>query len=110
MAPSVAGFDYWMGVGCINNYAMFLGYMLMGVRGLGLLVLMWSTIIVLGGFITLLQKDFWSLVVIMLIQIAGLVFLPFDSCTNLLPIISSKSALLHISSFHGSFFLFEMDL
>jgi hypothetical protein len=95
MDHSVAGFDYWMGVGCINNYAMFLGYMSMGVRGLGLLVLMWSTIIILSGFITLLQKDFWSLVVIMLIQIAGLVSLPFDSCTNLLPIISTKPTLAH---------------
>lgn len=44
-------------------------YILKAMTGLGYLALMWSTVVLLGGFVTVLQKkDFWSVTIISMVQ------------------------------------------
>uniref|UniRef100_A0A0E0MND6 Uncharacterized protein n=1 Tax=Oryza punctata TaxID=4537 RepID=A0A0E0MND6_ORYPU len=56
----------------VNRYAVIMGYQMLAVKVIGYLVLVWSTVVLLGGFVTLLaKKDFWCLAAITVIQSAG---------------------------------------
>ncbi|KAM0890839.1 hypothetical protein ACQ4PT_026779 [Festuca glaucescens] len=55
----------------LNRYVFMQSYLMMAVTGIGYLALMWSTVVLLGGFVTTLgKKDFWCITAISMIQAA----------------------------------------
>ncbi|CAN6371905.1 unnamed protein product [Urochloa humidicola] len=57
----------------INTYAVFRAYVLMGLKGIGALVLLWATVVLLGGFVSSLKKkDFWYISFISFVQAGGM--------------------------------------
>ncbi|TVU49986.1 hypothetical protein EJB05_01335, partial [Eragrostis curvula] len=62
----------WVEVHDINSHAVFMGYLAMTVRGLSILLVTWSTVVLLGGFFSELgKKDFWCISGITFVQAAG---------------------------------------
>jgi len=65
--------------GEIKWYVLLLKYISVAVSGLGYLALTWSTVVLLGGFVTILpKKDFWYLTLLSLVQALRLVSLCFS--------------------------------
>lgn len=58
----------------INRYAVLRTYVLMGLKGTGALVVLWATVVLLGGFVSKLEKkDFWYITFIAFVRAGGLV-------------------------------------
>ncbi|RLN24143.1 hypothetical protein C2845_PM07G04520 [Panicum miliaceum] len=56
----------------INRYAVIRAYLLKAIKLVGSLALLWSTVVLLGGFVTALKKkDFSCLTLIGFMQAAG---------------------------------------
>ena len=54
-----------------NRYVSIQTYLLLALTGSGYLALTWSTVVLLGGFVTTLErKDFWCLTIISMMQAA----------------------------------------
>ncbi|XP_022684773.1 uncharacterized protein LOC111258188 [Setaria italica] len=69
--PRKMGTSFRPGGFSFTGYVYLLTYLLMAITGLGYLALTWSTVVLLGGFVTSLQrKDFWCLTVISMLQAA----------------------------------------
>lgn len=69
----------------INRYVRIRTCLMMVLRAVGSLALLWATVVLLGGFVTLLKKvDFWYLTLIGFVQAAGLV-LHKSSCSASFP-------------------------
>ena len=80
----------------LSKYVLFHMYLLKAVTGLGYLALTWSTVVLLGGFITALtKKDFWCITVISLMQAARSVIY-----TNALAILVFLKYIYIVSSSH----------
>uniref|UniRef100_J3NE11 Uncharacterized protein n=1 Tax=Oryza brachyantha TaxID=4533 RepID=J3NE11_ORYBR len=86
------GSEEWPEVQYINGHAVFKQYLTRVVTGLGVLIFTWSTVVLLGGFVSLLDnRDFWLLTLITLCQtqeasgaITGGVVEGFSGVTRLL--------------------------
>ncbi|TVT97737.1 hypothetical protein EJB05_30665, partial [Eragrostis curvula] len=64
--------DKRLEVRSLKRYAIIRGCTLKAMKLLGYLALLWSTVVLLGGFVTLLKrKDFWDLTFIGFLQAAG---------------------------------------
>ncbi|WVZ50974.1 hypothetical protein U9M48_002170 [Paspalum notatum var. saurae] len=67
----------------INTYVVVRTYVLTMLKGIGALVLLWATVVLLGGFVSSLQKkDFWYISFISFVQAAGLAALDTLSHTG----------------------------
>ncbi|KAF7019553.1 unnamed protein product [Triticum aestivum] len=56
----------------INKYAVLAAYVRITLKSIGALLLLWATVVLLGGFVSSMKKgDFWSVTIIAFVQAAG---------------------------------------
>ncbi|XP_020197730.1 uncharacterized protein [Aegilops tauschii subsp. strangulata] len=56
----------------INKYALTVAYIRFALKSIGALLLLWATVVLLGGFVSSLKRvDFWYLTTIAFLQAAG---------------------------------------
>ncbi|KAF7012252.1 hypothetical protein CFC21_026460 [Triticum aestivum] len=56
----------------INKYAVVAAYVRITLKSVGALLLLWVTVVLLGGFVSSMKKDdFWSVTIIAFVQAAG---------------------------------------
>uniref|UniRef100_A0A8R7VHQ3 Transmembrane protein n=1 Tax=Triticum urartu TaxID=4572 RepID=A0A8R7VHQ3_TRIUA len=56
----------------INKYAVVAAYVRITLKSIGALLLLWATVVLLGGFVSSMKKgDFWTVTIIAFVQAAG---------------------------------------